>query len=66
MNWARHSPADIGGVDAATKRREASFNGRLVGNGTFSQERILKEFVDAEPLLMLRPIGLALRARLRR
>jgi hypothetical protein len=66
---AGHSPPDGGGVDATSRRsREASFNGAdgVVGNGTPSIERILKHFGNPNHLLMLRPIGLALRARLRR
>src|SRR5215471_4765818 len=49
MNGVRHSPPDIGGVDATSRRsREASFNGAdgVVGNGTSSQECILKHFVN--------------------
>jgi hypothetical protein len=45
MNWVRHSPPDIGGVDATSKRsREASFKGAdgVVGNGTSFEERIPK------------------------
>src|SRR5215471_6664638 len=41
MNGVRHSPPDIGGVDATSRRsREASFNGAdgVVGNGTFSKK----------------------------
>src|SRR5262249_50386524 len=40
MNWACHSPPDIGGVDATSRRsREASFNGADGGvrNGTSSK-----------------------------
>ena len=48
MNWVRHSPPDIGGVDATSRRsREASFNGAdgVVGNGTTCpEERIPKHF----------------------
>src|SRR5215470_12128976 len=47
MNWACHSPPDIGGVDATSRRsREASFNGAdgAVGNGTLTKERIPKHF----------------------
>jgi hypothetical protein len=42
---ARHSPPDIGGVDATSRRsREASVNGAagVVGNGTISRGRIAK------------------------
>jgi hypothetical protein len=45
MNWVRHSPPGIGGVDATSRRsREASFNGAdgVVENGTSSKESILK------------------------
>src|SRR5215475_6639243 len=52
MNWAAgHSPPDIGGVDATSRRsREASFNGAdgVVQNGTSSKERILKRFVNPD------------------
>ena len=51
MNRACHSPPDIGGVDATSRRsREASFNGAdgVVENGTSSQERILKHFVNPD------------------
>src|SRR5262245_11314087 len=47
MNWARHSPPDIGRVDATSIRCcEASFNGAdgVVKNGTSSKERIPKYF----------------------
>src|SRR5215475_6300563 len=47
MNWVRHSPPDIGGVDATSRRsREASFTGAdgVVENGTSSKERIPKHF----------------------
>src|SRR5215475_14051038 len=47
MNWVRHSPPDIGGVDATSRRsREASFNGAdgVVQNGTSSKERIPQYF----------------------
>src|SRR5215831_17241852 len=47
MYWLRHSPPDIGGVDATSRRsREASFNGAegVVKNGTSSKERIPKQF----------------------
>src|SRR5215472_2742027 len=47
MNWACHSPHDIGGVDATSRRsREASFNGAdgVVENGTSSKERIPQHF----------------------
>jgi hypothetical protein len=43
----RHSPPDVGGVDATSKRsREASLNGAdgVVKNGTSSKERIPKHF----------------------
>src|SRR5215470_18616553 len=46
---ARHSPPDIGGVDATSRRsREASFNGAdgVVENGTSSKEPILRHFVN--------------------
>jgi hypothetical protein len=39
--WTRHQ-------EEVAKRREASFNGRVVGNGTSSQERILKKFVNPD------------------
>jgi hypothetical protein len=45
----RHTPPDVGGVDATSRRsREASFNGAggVVENGTSSKERILKHFVN--------------------
>src|SRR5215510_5414013 len=45
----RHSPPDIGGVDATSKRsREASFNGAdgVVQNGGTFQECILKHSVN--------------------
>src|SRR5215469_1270871 len=51
MNWARHSPPDIGGVDATSRRsREASFNGAdgVVGNGNLPKERIPKHFVNPD------------------
>jgi hypothetical protein len=47
MNWVRHSPPGIGGVDATSRRsREASFEGAdgVVKNGTISKERIPKHF----------------------
>ena len=47
--WRRHSPPDIGGVDATSRRsREASFNGAdgVVENGTSSKECILKHSVN--------------------
>ena len=47
MNWPRHSPPDIGGVDATSRRsREASFNGAagVVENGPSFKERMLKLF----------------------
>src|SRR5215467_12231379 len=48
MNWARHSPPDIGGVDATSRRsREASFDGAdgVVRNGTISSKgRIPEQF----------------------
>src|SRR5215470_11472663 len=48
MNRVRHSPPDIGGVDATSRRsREASFNGAdgVVENGTISsKEGIPKHF----------------------
>ena len=59
MNWARHSPPDIGGVDATSRRvakpplaerarararqREALI---VVENGTSSKEPILKHVVN--------------------
>ena len=49
MNWARHSPPGIGGVDATSRRsREASFDGAdgVVESGTASKERTLKQFVN--------------------
>src|SRR5215471_1840923 len=51
MNWACHSPPDIGGVDATSRRsREASFIGAdgVVRNGTFSMEGIPKHFVNPD------------------
>ena len=48
MNEGRHSPPDIGGVDATSIRsREAFFNGAdgVVKNGTFDKECISKQFV---------------------
>src|SRR5215831_10159697 len=42
MHWSRHSPPDIGGVDATSRRsREASFNGAdgVVENGISRQSR---------------------------
>src|SRR5215475_713275 len=48
MTWvARHSPPDIRGLDATSRRsREASFDGAdgVVENGTPFKERILKHF----------------------
>jgi len=47
----RHSPPDIGGVDATSIRsREASFIGAdgVVENGTSSTERIVKHFVNPD------------------
>src|SRR5262245_32596110 len=47
MGSVRRSPPDTGGVDATSRRsREASFNGAdgVVGNGTSSEECILKRF----------------------
>jgi hypothetical protein len=47
MNGARHSPPDIGGVDATSRKsREASFEGAdgVVSNGTNFKERIPKLF----------------------
>ena len=50
MNWAaRHSPPDIGGVDAtSTRSREASFDRAdgVVVNETSSKKRILKHFAN--------------------
>jgi hypothetical protein len=52
MNWtARHSPPDIGGVDATSRRsREAFFKGAdgVVGNGTSCKECILKHFINPD------------------
>jgi hypothetical protein len=45
VNRVRHSPSDIGGVDATSRRRrEASFNGAdgVVRNGTLFKKRIPK------------------------
>src|SRR5499427_498956 len=53
MNWVHHSPPDIGGVDATSRRsREASFNGAdgLVQNGTSSKERIPQHFGNPDPV----------------
>jgi hypothetical protein len=47
--WARHSPPDIGGVDATSRRsREASLNGAdgVVGEWNLFQKRIPKTFVN--------------------
>ena len=50
MNWAaRHSPPDVGGVDATSRRsREASFNGAdgVAENGASSKDCILNHFVN--------------------
>jgi hypothetical protein len=48
---ACHSPPDIGGVDATSRRsREASFDGAdgVVGNGTLFKKRIPKQFVNPD------------------
>jgi hypothetical protein len=51
MTWVRHSPPEIGGVDATSRRsREASFNGAdgVVRNETISKERIPKQFSNPD------------------
>src|ERR1051326_3174130 len=51
MNWGRHSPPDIGGVDATSiKCREASFDGAdgVVKDRTLFKKRTPKHFVNPD------------------